>query len=133
MPPKLQQVKMSAYGMPVMILWSPSRGQYIPRDITESPKLQEILDQETQLRYWGLGELERVRNKSQGFLTKYFVPILFVFLVIIALIGIWVLYDALGQIVMQFSSTVGGLQGAINHLANSTIVNGSSNLTPPTW
>ena len=133
MPPDLQQVKMTPDGQPVMILWSPSRNQFIPRDVIENLKVQEILDLETNMRYWGLGELERVRAKSLGFIAKYFPIILFIFLTIIALIGIWVVYDALGEIVVQNVASNQGMQMVIEKLSHVIGNQTVTNVSAPVW
>lgn len=129
MPPELSQIKLSSDGTPILVLWSPARGQYIARDIIGNENIEKSFEDNIKYRQWMINEYKRVLAKSQGFIAKYLPILLMVIVCIVALIGIYIIFDSLGGQIDRYIPTANALTTALNNFVN----NSTARAPPAVW
>jgi hypothetical protein len=128
-PPSLSEFRLTPDGHPVIVLWCPEREQYVPIDVKTSIELEQAMKINAEQRIWLVNEVRRILLRTQSFWEKHFALISIFLLVIIALVGIFIIYDSLSDVVNKFGNSIGGLSEAILKLANNT--QSPSSPTPP--
>ena len=116
-PPQYSSVVTAMNGQDVLVLQNLTRDEYYPMEVSTDINWLKFAEDQQAIRNFLINEVTRIRTKGQSFILQHLPLITMIVMFMMFVVGAWVFWDAMGDLVMQQTASVRIFSGAIDKLS----------------